>query len=266
MQYMYQLNQIPSEAQIQKYFRRILFGKNMFCPECRSRQVVKYEKRYRCRACRLKFSLLSHTWLSDMKLSYQKFWMLLWCWTVQIPIKQTMSLAKLSDEAVRRWYGRFRRYLPEETHILERIVQLDEAFFKQHFLMMGKQKGTRNIAYEIFKCKAPQRQHAAYFLFQKVKPWSELWTDGAGIYQGIDNWWPVKHSRDIHRKFEFAHTSEIEGMFGVYRTFVRRMYHHHWSENLEEYVREFCFRFSSPELFENPLFYLEKSLSLVPID
>lgn len=263
---MYQLNQIPSEAQIQKYFRRIIFGKNIFCPECRSRQVVKYEKRYRCRKCRLKFSLLSHTWLADMKLSYQKFWMLLWCWTTQIPIKQTMSLTKLSNEAVRRWFKHFRLHLPLETHILERIVQLDEAFFKKHFLLMGKQKGTRKLAYQVVKGSHPQRHHATNFLFQKVKPGTKLWTDGAAIYKGIDKWWPVKHSRDIHKKFEFKHTSEIEGMFGVYRTFIRRMYHHHWSENLEEYVREFCFRFSSPEMFENPLFYLEKSLSLVPID
>lgn len=69
----------------------------------------------------------------------------------------------------------------------------------------------------------------------------------------------------LHQKVEFAHTSEIEGMFGVYRTFVRRMYHHHRSENLQEYMREFCFRFSLLELFNSPLFYLQKSLSLVPI-
>jgi hypothetical protein len=30
-------------------------------------------------------------------------------------------------------------------------------------------------------------------------------------------------------------------------------------------VREFCFRFSTPELFESPKFYVEKTLSLVPI-
>ena len=266
MQYMYQLNQIPSEAQIRKYFRRIIFGKNIFCPECRSRQVIRYERRYRCRKCRVKFSLLSHTWLADMKLSYQKFWLLLWCWTTQIPIKQTMSLTKLSDEAVRRWFKRFRTHLPSETHILERIVQLDEAFFKNHFLLMAKQKGTRKLAYTVVAGNHPQRQHVTSLLFQQVKPGTKLWTDGAAIYKGIDKWWPVKHSRDIHKKFEFEHTSEIEGMFGLYRTFIRRMYHHHWSENLEEYVREFCFRFSSPELFENPLFYLENSLSLVPID
>lgn len=263
---MYKLNQIPSEKQIEKYLRRIIFGKNIFCPECRSRRVVVYERRYRCKRCRIKFSLLSHTWLSDMKLSYQKFWIILWCWTIRDPILQVMSLTKLSDDAVRRWYQRFRAHLPNETHILERMVQLDEAFFKNMTLMMAKQKGTRKLAWEILPGTSPQRHHAAYFLFRKVKPNSALCTDGAAIYKTIEQWWPVKHEVDIHKKFEFGKTSEIEGIFGNYRTFVRRMYHHHWSINLAEYVREFSFRFSSPEMFENPLYYLKKTLSLVPID
>ena len=263
---MYQFKQIPSEAQIKKYVRRVVFGKNVFCPVCRSKRVARYEKRYRCLACREKFSLLSHTWLSDMKLPYQAFWFLLWCWTCLVPIRQACAFSGLSDDCVRRWYGRFRARLPQETHILERIVQMDEAFFKTMTLLMAKQKGTRKLAFEVIPGTAPTKAHAAYFLFRKVKPGSELWTDGGGIYRKIDDWWPVKHSRDIHSRFEFEHTSEIEGIFGVYRTFVRRMYHHHWSENLDQYVREFCFRFSSPELFKSPLFYLTKTLTLVPID
>ncbi len=261
---MYQLNQIPSDAQIKKYLRRVIFGKNIFCPKCRSKRIVCYESRYRCKICREKFSLFSHTWLSNMKMPYQRFWMLLWAWTVQIPILQTKALSGLSEKTVRHWFREFRAHLPQETHILERIVQLDEAFFKDMTLMMAKQKNTRKLAYEIIRGTAPQRHHAAYFLFRKVKPGSKLWTDGVLIYKGVGRWWPVKHSRDIHKKFEFKHTSEIEGAFGNYRTFVRRMYHHHWSENLSEYVREFCFRFSSPELFKNPRYYLEKTLSLVP--
>ena len=266
MQSMYNLNQIPSEAQIQKYLRRIVFGKNVFCPECKSRSVVARQGRYHCPRCRRRFSLLSYTWLSDMKLPHQKFWALLWLWTCAIPVRQAMAITRLSDDCVRRWYGRFRAHLPRETHILERIVQLDEAFFRDMTLMMAKQKGTRKLAWDVIPGTSPNRGHATHFLFRKVKPRSKLWTDGAAIYRGIGQWWPVEHSRDIHRKFEFAHTSEIEGMFGVYRTFVRRMYHHHWSINLPEYVREFSFRFSSPEMFNSPLFYLKKSLSLVPID
>lgn len=49
-------------------------------------------------------------------------------------------------------------------------------------------------------------------------------------------------------------------MFGNLRTFIRRMYHHVTAEQLPEYVREFCARFSSPEIFESPRAYLRKTL------
>jgi hypothetical protein len=45
MQSMYHLKQVPSDAQIRKYLRRILFGKNIFCPKCRSRKVVSRQGR-----------------------------------------------------------------------------------------------------------------------------------------------------------------------------------------------------------------------------
>jgi len=265
---MYELNQVPSEAQIKKYLRRILFGKNLFCPKCRSRQIINYESRYRCKKCRLKFTLVSHTWLKGMKLTYQKFWLVLWCWTTQIPVKQAIALTELSDDAIRHWYGRFRANLPENKEILEKIVQLDEAYFKKAGLMMGKQTGTRKLAYAIFN-KSPNeidRVDALYFLQSYVKPKTKLRTDGAGIYRGIHHWWPARHQVDIHNKWEFELTSEIEGIFGNLRTFIRRMYHHVTVEKLPEIVSEFCFRFSSPEIFNSPLTFLQKTLKLVPFD
>ena len=234
----------------------------MFCPECRSRRVNVQSGRYRCKDCRIRFTLTSHTWIANLKLPLQQWWMILWCWSCAVPIKQTAAFADISEVTVRKWFKTFREHLPQETHILERIVQLDEAYFKNMTLMMAKQKGTRNLSYDVIIGSTPQRHHATDFLFRKVKPGTKLWTDGAAIYKNIDQWWPVNHTRDIHSKFEFEHTSEIEGVFGNYRTFVRRMYHHHWSKNLDQYVREFCFRFSSPELFKNPKFYLSKSLKL----
>ena len=263
---MYQLNQVPSEAQIKKYLRRIIFGKNIFCPECRSQKIVRYQDRYRCKKCRTKFSLISHTWLSGMKITYQKFWLVLWCWTSQIPVKQSMKLCGLSEEAVRRWFDRFRDNLPQNEAILERIVQLDEMYSKGLALIMGKEQGTRKLAYMFLRSNSVQKHNAVDFLKYHVKPRSKLRTDGAMIYKGIHEWWPVKHQVDIHRKFEFGYTSEIEGIFGNLRTFVRRMYHHATPEKMPEIVREFCFRFSLPEMFDSPLNYLEKSLMLVPFD
>jgi len=150
------LNQLPSEAKIRKLLRKIIFGKNLFCPHCHSRKIYRSDGRYRCRKCRKPFTLLSGTWLCHMRLSL------------------------------------------------------------------------------------------------------------SSIYRNIDEWWQVKHRKDIHKNFEFGLTSEIEGMFGNLRTFIRRMYHHATPEYLPEYVSEFCLRFSSPEIFVSPNNYLQKTLRPVP--
>ena len=97
------------------------------------------------------------------------------------------------------------------------------------------------------------------FLFQHIQPQTRLQTDGGGgraIKRSC-----VTHRTDIHRDLSSV-SSEIEGMFGNLRTFIRRMYHHATPEYLPEYVGEFCLRFSSPEIFDSPLAYLEKPLSL----
>lgn len=146
----------------------------------------------------------------------------------------------------------------------ESIVQLDEAYFRDWCLLMGKQVGSRKLAYELIYKSHPNKLDANSFLFEKVSPGAKLWTDGSQLYTQAPDYWPVEHSRDIHKKFEFAHTSEIEGTFGILRTFIRRMYHHVTPEKFPDYVREFCFRFSNPELFDSPRLYLEKTLILVP--
>lgn len=137
---------------------------------------------------------------------------------------------------------------------------MDEAYFRSLSLLMAKQVGERKIAQQVLPKSSVDRRDAATFLFQHIQPRTKLQTDGAGIYQKIDHWWPVRHRVDLHKKFEFGLTSEIEGLFGNLRTFVRRMYHHSTSEYLPEYVTEFCSRFSSPELFESPRSFLSETL------
>ena len=265
----FQLNQIPSETKIRKELRQLIFGKNIKCHFCNSREAYAYENRYRCRACRKSFSLLSGTYLKALKLSLRTLWAILWCFCNCIPVKQAMRLTHLSNEAVRRAYDLFRSQIPVEYKILSRIVQLDEAFFfgkKGKALVLAKQIGTRELAYAIHSETNLNRSHASRFLFQNIQPNTRLQTDGGSIYKAIDNWWPVNHRVDIHRKFQFGLTSEIEGMFGNFRTFVRRMYHHITREKFDDYVREFCTRFSSPEMFKDPLGYLKKTIKPVPFD
>ena len=137
---------------------------------------------------------------------------------------------------------------------------MDEAYFKSLSLLMAKQVGSNKIAHQVLFKNSVDKNEAANFLFQFVEPKSRLQTDGSSIYRNINRCWQVSHRKDVHRKFEFGLTSEIEGMFGNLRTFIRRMYHHVTPEYLPEYVSEFCFRFSSPEIFDSPLTYLKKSI------
>jgi len=79
-------------------------------------------------------------------------------------------------------------------------------------------------SYVLYPEKSVQKHHAHTFLQQFVKPRSRLATDGSSLYRNIEQWWPIKHTKDIHAKWEFSKTSEIEGLFGNPRTFIRRMY------------------------------------------
>lgn len=260
------LNQIPSETKIKKCLRKIIFGGHLFCPRCQSRQVYASGGRYRCRKCRSPFSLLSGTWLSGLKISLRTFWALLWCWTQKIPIAQSQNLCHLSEEAVRHWFRQFRLHLPEFAPILQGEVQMDEAYFRSLSLVMAKQIGSKRLAHQVIFKNSVDKREAAQFLFQYIQPKTRLQTDGSSIYRGIEHWWQVRHKKEIHAKWEFSLTAEIEGLFGNLRTFIRRMYHHVTPEYLPEIVAEFSLRFSQPEIFNSPLSYLEKSICPVPFD
>jgi len=263
---MYQLMQIPSEAQIKKLMKKIIYGRHVFCPCCRSRNIYRYEDRYRCRKCHRSFSLLSGTWLSNLKLPLRIFWSLLWCWTQKVPVLQTEKLTNCSEECVRHWFQIFRLRLPETYPNLAGVIQMDEAYFKSLSLVMAKEIGSKKLAHVFIQGNSVTRPDVADLIIETVAPGSDFYTDGAAIYKGIENWWPVKHQRDIHKKFEFGKTSEIEGMFGCLRTFIRRMYHHVTPEYLPEIVAEFCARFAHPEIFDSPDSYLLITMSSVPLD
>lgn len=260
------LNQIPSEAKIRKQLRQILFGKNFRCPRCHSRRVYVSEDRYRCRRCRKPFTLLTGTWLAGSKLSLRTLYALLWCWTQKIPVLQSQPLCHVGEEAVYHWFRQFRLHLPDFEPILAGTVQMDEAYFKNLSLLMAKQVGSNKLAHQVIFKRSVDKTEATAFIHQRVQPRSKLQTDGSGIYKGVEQWWQVKHRVDIHKKWEFGLTAEIEGMFGNLRTFIRRMYHHTTPAYLPEYVSEFCLRFSSPEIFISPNSYLLKTLRPVPFD
>ncbi len=269
------LHQVPTETKIKSELKKVIFGKKLFCPRCGSRRIKKYEGRYRCKHCRKPFSLKSVCWLKGMKLSLRTFWLLLWCWVKKVPLDQTAELCGVSKPTVRRWYERFRCHIPVENLSsirLSGIVQMDEAYKggkkKGYSIIGAKQKAEngkrRKMAFEIISKSSVDRKDALDFISQRIKPDSRLHTDGCSIYKGIDKWWRVEHSYERHNKWEFALTSEIEGVWGNLTTFIRRVYHHVTRAKIPEVLQEFQARQVYPEWFRTPSHFLEVAIQPLP--
>jgi len=263
---MYKFRQIPSECQIKKLVKKILFGTHLHCPRCKSRRVYKSENRYRCRDCRRPFSMTSNTWLNNMKISYEKFYLILWCWTNNLPILQTMKITDLSEITIREWFDKLREHIPDKHWLtpLKGTVQMDETFFKKAAVIAAKDVERKRVVMRVVPHTNIGKNNIAQFVVRRVEPNSKLCTDGGSVYKKIEQIWPVDHQTDIHSKFEFGLTSEIEGLFGNMRTFIRRKYHHVTSSKLPGILAEFESNFNHPEYFENPTIFLENSLFLVP--
>ena len=263
------LRHIPTKGKLRTNFKRIIFGTHVHCPVCGSRNIrrVRKEERWRCNHCHLPFSIKSACWLKGSKLSLENIWLLLVCWQKKFSVQNTMQMTGLSYPTVFNWYAKFRQHIPKEKldTLLSGDIACDEMYTKACSIIGAKQKGTRNIAFKVLHQNSVQRHQAIDFLSRFTKANAHLFTDGAAIYKGIGNWVHLKHTYEIHRKFEFALTAEIEGVWGCFRTFVRRMYHHVTRYKLEDMVAEFCLRFRQDNIFENPLSYLQLCLMPCPL-
>ncbi len=265
---MHIVKQVPTKGTLRRTLKQAIFGTHIHCPTCKSRRVkmIKREERWRCRDCHLPFSIKSSSWLKGSKLPLETIWLLLWCWQKQFPRQQTMALTGVSYPTVALWYEKFRQHMPKErvATLLGNNVACDEMFTRDTAIMGAKEKGTRNIMLKVLHDKHPTKSHAVDFLTAFVRAHSNLFTDGSAIYKGIDKWHKLKHTHEIHKKWQFSLTAEIEGVWGVFRTFIRRMYHHVTVYKLEEVAAEFCLRFRKDKIFNSPQDYWSICLSTEP--
>lgn len=261
---------IPTERMIKIKVCKTIFGRSnlVTCPYCQRTGCIRRNEKFKCHRCKRCWSLTSLTWMKGMKLGWRQFWGLLWTYTNKVPIDQTRRVLKISRPTIYRWYKLFRTNLPQQEDVrLEGNVQIDEAYFgkkKQKVsLIAAKESHSSKVAARIIPRASVRRSDITPFLRQHVVPSSKLWSDGAAIYKGIAKHWPVEHSYDVHRKGEFGKTSVIEGFFGSFKTFIRRMYHHVTTPKLPELLNEYQCRLMQPEIFDSPASFLSKTLTSV---
>lgn len=256
----------PSEAKIKAQVRKMVFGKRLRCPHCQSCSVRKIECRFWCRKCRKKFSLTSVSWLSGMKLSWRKFWVLLRCWQTRQTLPAACQLASVSIPTARRWYRRFQYHIPyEQRQRFAGAVEIDETFIgkrkygSQKIVIGALERETGKIALNIIKNRSQGLTDT--FILEHVQKETTVYTDCFSSYQGIDSFFGYEHKTCNHSQYIFGPTNRIEAVWSALKRWIRRSWQQVKAYLLPQFLKEFEARNNETELFQTAETFLRRSLS-----
>ena len=257
--------QIQTEKQAVKVIRRYL-GR-IYCPKCGKKHYIRKlpEGRYYCRKCRYKFSLKILLGFKCSKLDYQTILKTIHCFSNRYSLKTVMDLTGLSYPSARKAYSILRLLLPNDKHKLAGDIITDVMY-------VGKQKTdnqamvsgavNREFNYVNLQIISDQEQGMLEkFIYDHIDHnCSLITTDSHKSYSDIQ-WMGYGHQQENHSKFELKLSVPIERVWALFKTLIRRTYHHIWKETLPEYLVEFRARFNHKQIVNIPANLLTYLLS-----
>jgi transposase-like protein len=266
-----------TERQIEAELRKIFFPPKgrLKCIHCGSFKVrkIKKESRYHCPKCRKKFSLLSGTWLANIKIPLTTLMILLWAWIREYSIEHSMDLTQLSHVTIRHYFRLFRLNVVESVEFKpQEAVQVDEAYFgsfkKQSNLYHGVRKYRLAPKVCVAGISCPSLGQLAMrviegkpgipikdFIREKVPENVIVYSDGSPIYTNLRS--THHHISQTHDQ-GFHNAAYIEGCWSWAKRKLFKQYHHFSHKYAPEYVRELEWRFNTRKEKKNPLSYLRK--------
>lgn len=249
--------QVATEKQAVKILRKN--AGRIACPKCKKKHYIRSlpDGRYHCQKCRYKFSLKVLLGFKNSKLNYLQIIKLIHYFSRAESLGTTIDHLGISYQSARRNYSLLRRLLPNETGKLAGDVITDVMY-------VGRQKTNnqslvsgavnRDFTYINLDIIHDQEQHTLEkFIYDNVDhKCSLITTDSHPSYGDID-WMGYGHRRENHSKFELKLSVPIERVWALFKTMIRRTYHHIWKEKLPEYLVEFRARFNHRQIVNNPL-------------
>ncbi len=248
--------QVQTEKQAIKILRRHL-GR-IYCPRCNKKHYVRRlpEGRYYCKKCRYKFSFKTILGLNYSKLSYLDILKSIHCFSKKETLLSLMDIVNISYPTARAIYSKLRILLPNDRFKLAGDVITDVMY-------VGKQKSDnqamvsgavdRDFRYVNLEIIENQDQGTLEkFIYDNIDHTCSLvTTDCHPSYNQIE-WMGYGHKRDNHAKFQLKNSVPIERVWALFKTLIKRTYHHIWKEKLAEYLVEFRARFNHREIVSKP--------------
>lgn len=275
---MYKIKFVFNERQVRSKLRKIIFTKGRLkCPHCSSFIIkrIKSEDRYYCKRCRRKFSLLSNTWMKDIKIPLPIFILLLQLWLEEYSIKNIKKLTKLSTPTIRRYFVLFRANIVNIADFSPKInVQVDEAYFGRLKKANNYYHGWRTFRTQEKVCVAgiscpvtgtlatkvidkPKGRPIRQFIYNTVPTNIHIYSDGSYIYTNLKKHY--SHTSQTH-DLGFHNAYYIESCWSWMKRKLFIQYHHFHRKNAEDYVSELTWRFNIRNEPKNPFDYIKDSL------
>lgn len=257
------LNNIKSK----RFFRQSL-GKHLKCPKCGCQKYIHKlkgkDKRYFCTVCRYKFSLKTLAGFKHANLDYSQLYALVWCFSQNKTLKDAHDWSGASLGSIRARYAKLRQQLSgrlDQSQLWGHFI-CDESFMgrqktgNQAIVMGAVSHDFKDLRLEVIKDQ--EQDSIEGFLTKHLDHTSLITSDGFSSYEDIE-WLGYGHDFEVHDRGRFKKTVPIERIWGLFKTFITRTYHHIWKEKLPEYLVEFQFKFIHRQNIKNPL-YLAKFL------
>lgn len=267
---MYSIINPPSETKAKAIIRSAIWpNSHPVCPFCKRTNVRTIEDRYFCRKCRRKFSLISGTWLKGCRLSFQAIWKMVYLWQKEYTPGKIAEQADVSAQCVSFWLPRFRDNIKLKISKLSGIVEVDETCVahKKHggqMWIIGAIERSKPRKIALYLTTNREQETTDQFLLNHVSQRSLVITDGWQGYTNISEFFGYGHEVAIHENGNLGPTNRIENLWSVFDRWRLRQYGTPRRSHLQGIMCEFQARFCTPEMFDNPLYYLKNSLSAVP--
>ena len=287
------IREFPNDEACRKHLEHIRWRDdegtiNPVCPHCEHADkiyTIEGGKRYKCSACRKKFTVTVGTIFEATKIPLQKWFLAIWFATSHKKGISSHQLAKdIGVTQKSAWFmlHRVREMLRDKApELLEGEVETDETFIGGKDGWKHKDKRVPNSRGRSTKVKTPvfgivQRGGPTQFhvventkgetlqpiVVENVKPDSTVNTDEWIGYWGLGQLYDhevIQHSEDEYVRYEkdkTVHTNTIENRWSHFRRQITGTHHHVSKKHLQRYADESAFKLSTFTLGEGERFDL----------
>lgn len=289
------MSSLNTDQDCRNHLEELLWGGIPTCKHCGSQREDHYRIKsrgehkgyYKCKDCRMPFSVLIGTMFDSSKISLKKWFMAIYIFSshkkgisshqLHRDLEVTQKTAWFMLSRIRESFG------ASEDFVFDGITQVDETYVGGKNKNRIKKKKLSRSQGRSLKGKVPvfgmlgdnglvyaevvpnvKAATLKDIIRPKVKDGSIIVSDGYKAYDSL--WWRYKHVTINHSGGYFKngpyHTNGIEGFWSHLKRGINGIYHSVSRKHLQRYCDEYAFRYNTRKMSEGERF----NLSLINAD